>query len=128
VLGICLGMQLMARRSEEGDKRGLGWIAGDVVRFQVSDPRRYKVPHIGWNTIKIAKDNPLMTDLPDDAEFYFAHSFHMRLDASEDLIAETEYGEPFPSAVARGNVFGVQFHPEKSHDAGGRVLKNFAEL
>ena len=128
VLGICLGMQLMARSSEEGNARGLGWLAADVVRFKVSDPRRFKVPHIGWNTIKIAKANPLVKELPEDAEFYFAHSYHMRLDTPAELLAETEYGEGFPSVVAKDNVFGVQFHPEKSHDAGERMLKNFAEL
>jgi glutamine amidotransferase len=128
VLGICLGMQLMARRSEEGSSEGLGWIDAEVVRFAVPDRSRYKVPHIGWGRISVRKQSRLLRGIADDAEFYFVHSYNVRTCAPEIVLADSEYGHDFVSAVERDNLFGVQFHPEKSHHAGALVLRNFVEL
>lgn len=128
VLGICLGMELMAQSSEEGDVSGLGWLGAHAVRFDIARGERCKVPHMGWNGITIKKDSRLMQGIDDGAEFYFAHSYHLALDDPDDLLAETEYSIRFPSAIERKNVFGVQYHPEKSHDAGARLLKNFVEM
>jgi glutamine amidotransferase len=128
VLGICLGLQLMARGSEEGDVTGLGWLAADVVRFRVGDSTRYKVPHMGWNGLHAARPSPLLEGIQSDAEFYFCHSYHVQLDEATDVLGETRYDYRFGAAVAHDHIYGVQFHPEKSHDAGERLLRNFAEL
>jgi glutamine amidotransferase len=128
ILGICLGMQLFAAHSEEGDAAGLGWIAADVVRFRVSDPIRFKVPHIGWNDVQAAKESDLTRGLEARAEFYFVHAYHLACHDPSDVLLKTTYDYEFPSAVARENVYGVQFHPEKSHDAGLALLRRFAAI
>ena len=128
ILGICLGMELMAEGSEEGGVPGLGWIEGKVTKFNVSDRIKYKSPHIGWNQVRIKKNSLLMNGLNDESEFYFLHSYHLADNNQSDVLSETQYDYFFPSAIERENIFGVQYHPEKSHDAGARVLKNFIEL
>lgn len=128
VLGICLGMELMAMTSEEGDTPGLQWLNADAVRFKIAVAAPHKVPHMGWNRIQIKKASALMKGVEDLSEFYFAHSYHLRINNRSDLLNETEYGILFPSAVERNNVFGVQYHPEKSHRSGAQLLKNFIEM
>lgn len=128
ILGICLGMQLMAKRSEEGNVNGFGWIDADVVRFRVNNTLKYKIPHVGWNQINIRKDSVLMKDIPELSEFYFIHSYHLVAKDQKDVLNETEYESRFISAIEKGNIFGVQYHPEKSHDMGELLLKNFIEL
>lgn len=128
ILGICLGMQLFAKQSEEGDTQGLGWIDAKVVKFDVSDRFKFKIPQMGWNRINLNKKSSLMKDIPDYSEFYFVHSYHIKLENRADSLCETEYDYVFSSAVERENIYGVQFHPEKSHDCGARLLKNFVEL
>lgn len=128
VLGICLGMQLFAKRSEEGDVDGLGWLDAEVVRFRVEDPQRFKVPHMGWNGIEQRKPSPLMSNLPPDPSFYFVHSYHFASGDDRDTLCETDYAYRFVSAVERDNIMGVQFHPEKSHDSGEQLLRNFLSL
>jgi len=128
VLGICLGMQLMATMSHESDKPGLQWLDAEAVRFKTSVAARHKVPHMGWNRIQIKKVSALMKGVENLSEFYFAHSYHLKINDRSDLLTETEYGISFPSAVERNNIFGVQFHPEKSHRIGVQVLKNFVEM
>ncbi|MCW5632659.1 MAG: imidazole glycerol phosphate synthase subunit HisH [Rubrivivax sp.] len=125
ILGICLGMQLMARRSEEGARPGLGWIDAEVVRFRPADAA-LKVPHMGWNRIVPTRECALMRNLPEQPRFYFVHSYHVRCRDDDDVIATTPYGETFHSAFHRANVWGVQFHPEKSHKFGMGLLRNFA--
>lgn len=128
ILGICLGMQLMANKSEEGNVSGLGWFDADIVRFKVSNTQTYKIPHMGWNQIEIAKESPLMIDIPNFSEFYFVHSYHIKTNNSEDILNETDYDYKFVSAIEKNNIFGVQYHPEKSHDVGETLLKNFCIL
>lgn len=128
ILGICLGMQLMARRSEEGDAAGFGWIDGDVVRFRPKDTLKFKVPHVGWNQIAISKESALMKGIPELSEFYFVHSYYFKPDAAVDILNETQYDHTFTSAIEKDNIFGVQYHPEKSHDVGGMLLSNFVYL
>ncbi len=128
ILGICLGMQLLAKKSEEGNAEGLGWIDAEVVRFRVSDKMKYKIPHMGWNRIHLKNDGLLMKNIPDLSEFYFVHSYYVKLKNESDLLNETEYDFIFTSAVEKENIFGVQYHPEKSHDTGAQVIKNFIEL
>ena len=128
VLGICLGMEIMARFSEEGNVAGLGWIVAETVHFKVTDTRRHKVPHMGWNTIDLVRESKLMRGISPSAEFYFGHSYHLHEVDSAALLGETEYEYRFPAVVEKENIFGVQFHPEKSHDAGAQILKNFIEL
>lgn len=128
VLGICLGMQLMANYSEEGDSAGFGWIDAKVIRFKVSDPIRYKIPHMGWNTINPVKESSLFEKMIPDSEFYFVHSYHVKCNNSDDILAETIYDYTFTSAVQKENIFGMQFHPEKSHDAGEMLLRNFVNF
>jgi glutamine amidotransferase len=124
ILGICLGMQLFARRSEEGGAEGFGWIDADVVRFAIGD-RRLKVPHMGWNSVCVARPNPLLAGVTEQTEFYFVHAYHLVCRDGRDVLCETDYGYAFTSVVERGNLYGVQFHPEKSHDAGEVLLRNF---
>jgi len=128
ILGICLGMQLMTNGSEEGDTAGFGWIDECVVKFKIKDRIRYKVPQTGWNTVKICKESALFKNIADQSEFYFLHSYHYQVSASKDSLAKTEYEYEFVSAVERENIFGTQFHPEKSHDAGSNLLKNFIQI
>jgi len=128
ILGICLGMELMACHSEEGDTRGLGWLDAVSVKIRHSNTERFKVPHMGWNQITVKKASRLMKDVSDDAEYYFAHSYYLKLTDETCLLSETEYGDVFASAVEKDNVFGVQFHPEKSHDAGRLLLENFIKM
>ena len=128
VLGICLGMELMATMSHESDMPGLKWVDAEAVRFKISMAARLKVPHMGWNRIQIRKVSALMKGVEDLSELYFAHSYHLNLNDRSDLLTETEYGISFPSAVERNNIFGVQFHPEKSHRIGVQILKNFIEM
>jgi glutamine amidotransferase len=128
ILGICLGMQLMLESSEEGNAKGLAWIKGQVVRFSVSDPYKFKVPHTGWNSVTLKNDSPLMKGLNENAEFYFVHSYHVQLKDDSLAINITDYDYPFVSGFQKGNIFGLQYHPEKSHDNGDQVFKNFIEL
>lgn len=125
ILGICLGMQLMAKWSEEGDVAGLGWIDAEVVRFQFEDTLRYKVPHTGWNSISIAKESPIFQDVPDQSEFYFVHAYYMRTANSADVLTYSTYGIRFASSVSKNNIVGCQYHPEKSHEVGTNLIKNF---
>lgn len=128
ILGICLGMQLMAKGSEEGNAEGLGWINSRVVRFKLKDHTRYKIPQIGWNTIEACKDSLLLKNIENKTEFYFLHSYHYDKVEQKDILAKTEYEYEFVSAIEKENIFGTQFHPEKSHQAGSQLLKNFIEL
>jgi glutamine amidotransferase len=121
-------MQLMAQGSEEGDSSGLGWLDATVVRFKVGDKVRFKVPHIGWNEVVQKKKSALFKDIPDRAEFYFVHAYHLVANREAIVLSETEYDYSFASAVESENIFGVQFHPEKSHDNGESLLQNFMDL
>lgn len=125
ILGICLGMQLMAKRSEEGDTEGLGWFDGTVQAFRVKDNLRYKIPHTGWNNINFKKESKLNVHLADNPEFYFVHSYHFVSNNLEDVLHTTNYEQEFVSAIQKDNLVGVQYHPEKSHDTGIQLIKNF---
>ena len=128
-LGICLGMQLLANRSEEGKLEGLGLIPGLVRRFQFEgQDASLKIPHMGWNRASPAKDHPLITGLSDDARFYFVHSFYFECEDPDSTLLRSSYGGPFTSGVQWGNVMGVQFHPEKSHRYGMQLIKNFVGI
>lgn len=129
-LGICLGMQLLFDTSEEGKLPGFGWIPGQVKRFDFLeyDNTHYKIPHMGWNQVRPTKTDSLFKGLEQDCRFYFVHSYHAVCSDSKHILGLTEYGYPFVSAVQKDNIFGVQFHPEKSHRFGMTLLKNFAEI
>ena len=128
VLGVCVGMQMLARSSEEGTAAGLGWIDGVVEKIRFPGGETGQLPHMGWNTIRSCGDNPLLAGLDGAFGFYFLHSYRFRCDNSGDVIARADYAGEFTCAVNHGNVYGAQFHPEKSHHNGVRLLKNFAEL
>ena len=128
-LGICLGAQLIMRRSEEGRLSGFGWIDGEVVRFQFpNDNDRLKIPYMGWNEVDIKNDNRLFCNFEEIPRFYFVHSYYIRCENKINVIASSQYGFEFAAAVNKENIWGVQFHPEKSHQFGLKVLKNFVEL
>jgi glutamine amidotransferase len=131
-LGVCVGMQLLFETGyEKGEHEGLGVLPGHVAHFRETDaemPDDLSVPHMGWNAIESTRSHPLLDDLGDDPYVYFVHSYHPVADTASDVLATTTYGHPFPSVVQRGNVFGVQFHPEKSQAAGLGLLENFATL
>lgn len=127
ILGICLGMQLLTKRSEEGNAIGLGWIDAETRRFDFTGlENKLRIPHVGWNTLDVKKGECLLLkDVPENYRFYFTHSFHVCSEREEDIVATTQYGYDFVSAVERKNVFGTQFHPEKSHVDGLQIIKNF---
>ncbi len=127
IFGICLGMQLMAKTSEEGKAEGFGWLDAEVIRFQTSDRRKFKVPHMGWNSAVPQKESLLFTHIPHDAMFYFVHSYLMKCNQISDSLTLTTYDYPFVSAIERYNIYGTQFHPEKSHDWGELLIRNFVE-
>jgi len=129
VLGVCVGMQMLARRSDEGSLPGLGWIPAEVRRFDVerfTGPTH--LPHMGWNDVDPARPDPLMQGLETGARFYFLHSYYFAPDDAADVLTTTDYHGVYASGVRRGAICGVQFHPEKSHQWGERLLQNFAEL
>lgn len=126
LLGICLGMQLLGRRSEEGKLPGLGLIPFDNVRFQVEN-QNLKVPHMGWDIVDFKKDIPLLRGLTGKQRYYFVHSYHANCDMDENVMMTCEYGYEFAAAVVKENIMGVQFHPEKSHDFGMALLTNFVK-
>lgn len=129
VLGICLGMQLLSRRSEEGNATGLGWLPADTVRFQPNDAAdgKLRIPHMGWSCVTPYNGSPLFEHLPVDPRFYFVHSYHVVCDASHHVAGTAEYGRVFTAAIQHENLFGTQFHPEKSHRFGMRLLSRFAD-
>jgi glutamine amidotransferase len=128
ILGICLGMQLMAKHSEEGDAEGLGWFDADVVKFKMKDRLKYKVPHIGWNNAEMNQESFLFNNIPKEAFFYFVHSYHIQCNNQKDILTTTEYEYPFTSSIQKDNIYGTQFHPEKSHDWGEKIIQNFINL
>jgi imidazole glycerol-phosphate synthase subunit HisH len=129
VLGICVGMQILAEGSDEGEKPGLGWIAGQVRSFgSQAQSASLPLPHMGWNDVRPTRAMPLLAGLERDARFYFLHSYYFECAADADVAASAHYGQDFSCVVANGNVFGVQCHPEKSHHWGTQLLRNFAEM
>lgn len=131
-LGICLGMQLLFDQSEEGQLKGLGWINGEVKRFSFDEcldyKKKLKIPHMGWNLINLKKDSELMSSIDGENRYYFVHSFHVVCNNHQDILATTNYGYDFTCAVQKNNIYGVQFHPEKSHKFGMALFKNFIKV
>jgi len=125
ILGICLGMQLMAKFSEEGNTKGFGWFDAEVKQFKVSDTLRFKVPHMGWNEAVPLNSHPYTQGLSGNESYYFVHAYHLVCNNTEDILGKTVYDYEFVSMMGRDNIIGVQFHPEKSHSAGDRLFLNF---
>ncbi len=128
ILGICLGMQILCRVSDEGSEMGLGLIAADVKKFYFPANDKLKVPHMGWNVVRQASSNPLISNTEKEQRFYFVHSYRVVPDDPSIVIGAADYGGEFCAAFQQANVFGVQFHPEKSHRFGMALLKRFVEL
>lgn len=125
VMGICLGMQLMCRRSDEGSLQGLGWIDAEVVRFSEADMPGIRVPHMGWNQIRVVRENSILDEKDLQDRFYFVHSFYVSCSDDRDPVAYTRYGNEFVSVFQKENIIGVQFHPEKSHRFGLELMRRF---
>ncbi|WP_419673476.1 imidazole glycerol phosphate synthase subunit HisH [Aliarcobacter butzleri] len=128
VIGICVGMQMLAKSSEEGTLNGLGWIDGIVKKFDKSKIKNAPLPHMGWNNLKIEKKNKIFDNLEENPRYYFLHSYYFECENKEDVIATATYGEKFDCMINHKNIYGIQCHPEKSHHNGMRLLKNFGEL
>jgi glutamine amidotransferase len=128
VLGVCLGMQLLTNSSEEGKLPGLGWISAKTTKFSFAKDAKLKVPHMGWNRIYEKNASPLTSVLPPEPRFYFVHSYFVQADDSKHVLATTIHGVEFNSIIQKENIFGAQFHPEKSHKFGMKLLQNFAAL
>ena len=129
IIGICVGMQMMGIRSDEGKLDGLKWFDSEILKFDESlINQRTKLPHMGWNDVTPNKSHPLFMGLEKEAIFYFLHSFYFKCNNPLDTIAESDYGITFSSAVNKDNIYGIQFHPEKSHQYGEKLLQNFAKL
>lgn len=128
ILGICLGMQLFANQSEEGKLEGLGWIDARVIKFKFNKESNFKIPHMGWNTVAVKKEKSIFNELEGESKFYFVHSYYLVCKNTEDILATTNYRYDFVSAVEKNNIIGVQFHPEKSHKYGMKLLENFVRL
>ncbi|RYE25900.1 MAG: imidazole glycerol phosphate synthase subunit HisH [Sphingobacteriales bacterium] len=128
ILGICLGMQLLTNGSEEGKLPGLGWIDADTLRFSPED-KNLKVPHMGWNLVNEMQPSALTQHLPEEPRFYFVHSYYVKAKLADNVLMRTHYGLDFDSVITNGsNIYGAQFHPEKSHKFGMQLFKNFARL
>lgn len=129
ILGICLGMQLMTNESEEGQEKGLSWIKASTIKFKFPiEHSKLRIPHMGWNLVNIKKDSKLLSELPKDPRYYFVHSYHVVCQSEDDILTTTNYNYEFTSSFQKENIFGVQFHPEKSHKYGIRLMKNFSEM
>jgi imidazole glycerol-phosphate synthase subunit HisH len=128
VLGICLGMQLMCKSSEEGKLAGLGWIDGVVTQFRFPEESKLKVPHMGWNTVEVRRSNALIAQDSSEKRYYFVHSYYAQCRTPADVVATSHHGVDFVAALNRDNLYGVQFHPEKSHRFGMDVIRHFVEL
>ena len=129
ILGICLGMQLLTRKSEEGVLKGLNWIAADTLKFTFNPEEKLKIPHMGWNSVYELNSSILTKDLPVHSQFYFVHSYYVKSDHSENKLMQTNYGHQFDSVITNGsNIYGAQFHPEKSHKFGMKLFSNFANI
>ena len=128
VLGVCVGMQMMARMSEEGTRPGLGWIVGEVKKFVETPRRAVRIPHMGWNNVVPSCGHGLMRGLDHESRFYFLHSYYFECRNGSDILATTDYDGRFTCAIGQNNIYGVQFHPEKSHRWGNQLLENFARL
>jgi glutamine amidotransferase len=128
VIGICVGMQMLAKSSDEGSESGLGWIDAVVKKFDKTKILDAPLPHMGWNSLNIKKDNTLFNSLEEDPRFYFLHSYYFECNDKNNVLATATYGDEFESIVNCENIYGIQPHPEKSHHNGVRVLKNFGEL
>lgn len=128
ILGLCLGVQLLTEKSEEGAEKGLGWIKGKTIAFdKLKLSANEKIPHMGWSEIKGFEKSKLFTDMYDEPRFYFVHSYHLELENTEDRLASANYGYDFTVGVEHDNILGVQFHPEKSHKFGMKLLENFVK-
>ena len=126
ILGICLGMQLMTQRSDEGTSAGLGWVDAETVRFPSEiDGTFLRIPHMGWNTITVTRPGSLLDNIDPELKFYFVHSYHVRCRNAEDVLATASHGVSFHAALWHENIVGTQFHPEKSHRYGLRLFQNF---
>jgi imidazole glycerol-phosphate synthase subunit HisH len=125
ILGLCLGMQLLTRDSEEGGAAGLGWLPARTRRFEFERSSPLKVPHMGWNEVAPAKADPLLESLPPEPRFYFVHSYYVECDDPGDVLLWSTHGERFAAAIRRGNLWGMQFHPEKSHKYGLALMRSF---
>ena len=129
ILGICLGMQLLTKGSEEGVLKGLSWIDANTLKFKLENENsQLKIPHMGWNEVKFSKPHPLTKELPMHSRFYFVHSYYVKCNNPQDELLSCHYGNNFSCAIQHDNIMGVQFHAEKSHKFGMQLLKNFAEL
>lgn len=128
VLGICVGLQMLMEGSEEGIEPGLGWIAGKTVKFQKEKVGDLKIPHMGWTNVRLEKESPLTENLEAHPRFYFVHSYHVVPENKSDELLSANYGYDFTAAVSRDNIYGAQFHPEKSHKYGMKILENFARI
>jgi imidazole glycerol-phosphate synthase subunit HisH len=127
VLGICVGLQMLGESSEEGAEQGLGWIKGRSIRFRQNLLDQLKIPHMGWTEVRPVKPSSLMQGYTEDPRFYFVHSFHLEIKDKKDELLTANYGYDFTAAIQRDNITGVQFHPEKSHKFGMKLLENFAK-
>lgn len=127
ILGICLGMQLLTKSSEEGVLDGLGWIDAKTIKFQFDPASGLKIPHMGWDEIEVRRKGSILDDMYDEPRFYFVHSYYVRCKDESNVLAGTNYGVEFHSAIIKENIIGTQFHPEKSHKYGLKLLKNFVE-
>jgi glutamine amidotransferase len=126
ILGVCLGMQLLTESSQEGPADGLGWISGTTKKFEKMGD--IKIPHMGWNAVRVVQENKLTESVNDESKYYFVHSYYVEVRDEQSSLLRSEHGVVFDSAIVRENIFGVQFHPEKSHKHGMKLLGSFAKL
>ena len=129
ILGICVGMQIFSKESSEGSNFGFGWFDSNVKKINsIKGSKNNRLPHMGWNSVKFSKVNPLIKNIKDNEYFYFCHSYYFNCINNNDILAETKFIQKFPSIINKDNIYGIQFHPEKSHDNGVKILENFSKI
>ena len=128
ILGICVGMQIFANKSSEGKSSGLSWLDAEVKKIDSSNVNNLRLPHMGWNSINFVQNDLLFDNIDNNEYFYFCHSYYFKCRNNNNVIAETNFGHQFSSIVKEENIYGIQFHPEKSHDSGIKILYNFARI
>lgn len=128
IMTVCVSMQILCKNSDEGFENGMSWVNGSVKKINIEDTKNFKLPHMGWNNLKIEQEDPILKGINEKDYFYFLHSYFLKINDDTKILAKTNYVEDFPAIIRNNNIYACQFHPEKSHECGSKILENFSKL